>query len=1094
MATQTNEALLACTKTIEQQKLKLQKLRETGAEHSAVIEQEHKLKDYDEVMAALLEKPDPKQTKKAAPEVSSENKVIDNTPKGAFKQLGELQAAYDPEYCEKAWGEWWEQQGYFQADSAATGEPFVMVIPPPNVTGTLHLGHALTNSVEDCLVRYHRMLGRPTVWVPGVDHAGIATQAVVERMLYAQDGTTRHDLGREKFLEKVWEWKNQYGNRICEQLRRLGSSLDWTRNCFTMDEKLGRAVKEAFVRMFNEGLIYRSSRLVNWCCKLATALSDDEVNSYELDKPEKLTVPGHGDKKYEFGFLWKFAYKLEGSDDEIVIATTRPETLLGDTAVAVNPDDARYTAFHGKRLVHPFRNCTIPVITDRESAKIEFGTGAVKITPAHDQNDFETGKRHNLEVINMMNVDGTINEVGGELFQGMKRYDAREKMIAEMKARGLYRDAEPNKMVLKKCSRTGDIIEPLIKPQWYVKCEDMAREAVNAVKTGELNIQPPQHQATWYRWMENCRDWCISRQLWWGHRIPAYFVKVKGQVVDSNDMKYWLAARDDAEATSLAAERFGVAADQIEISQDEDVLDTWFSSGLFPFSVFGWPEANPDLERFYPISVMETGHDILFFWVARMVMMGQKLTGKLPFKTVFLHAMVRDAQGRKMSKSLGNVIDPLDVIEGISLQALQAKLFGGNIDPKEIGKAVRGQTKQFPFGIPVCGTDALRFALCAYTSQGLNVNLDVDRVLGYRQFCNKVWNACKFAMMNLGHYTPLPTQQLTGHENVAMKWILSRLNTTCKNINDHMSAFDFSAATTDIYSFFLYELCDVYLEVMKPHTSKVAAPHFEFAKIKEELKSKPEDEREALLKEAVLKRDAAIAEIQRSLTPLQCAAQETLFTCLDQSLRMFHPFMPFITEELWQRLPRRASETSRSIMISAFPQFDASRCDADAESQMATMQKIIHCARAARSGYDIAPGEKMQCAILARSPDVRRACETMMLEFETLAQARSTDIVSAKSELGENERYAAQHTIDMDCDLFIILRDKPEIAVREIGKLKKARDEKKKAIEGAQKKMAGPGYAKVPPNIQEADAKRLKDWQEELNGILGSLAMFEAMQ
>jgi valyl-tRNA synthetase len=677
-----------------------------------------------------------------------------STAPGEMKDLtGAMPDAYSPAYVEAAWYDWWDKQGFFKPEyqqKQLNGQPnpkgnFVMVIPPPNVTGSLHLGHALTNAIEDAITRWHRMKGRTTLWVPGCDHAGIATQVVVEKKLWKEQQKTRHDLGREQFIEKIWQWRNEKGGRIYHQLKRLGSSLDWERACFTMDPMLCKAVTEAFVQLNDRGLIYRSSRLVNWSCSLRSAISDIEVDKTEIAGRTFLSIPGYADK-VEFGVLVSFAYRVEGGGEELVVATTRIETMLGDTAVAVHPADERYKHLHGKFVEHPFCKRRIPIVCD-DFVDVAFGTGAVKITPAHDPNDYEVGKRHNLPFINIFNDDGYIvGEEYGE-FAGLKRFDCRKLILQRLKELNLYKDTVNNPMVVPICSRSKDVVEPLIKPQWYVKCDDMAASATEAVRSGELKIVPEVHTKTWYHWMDGIRDWCISRQLWWGHRIPAYRVVFKTAHPKSTGEDVWIVARSVEEALKKATDQLGVTAADIALEQDEDVLDTWFSSGLFPFSVFGWPDATTDVANFYPTTLLETGHDILFFWVARMVFFGQTLLGKLPFREVFLHPMVRDAHGRKMSKSLGNVIDPMDVICGITLEGLHAQLYDSNLDPREIEKAKQGQKQDFPNGIPECGTDAMRFALCVYMTQARDINLDILRVQGYRFFCNKLWNATKFALM-----------------------------------------------------------------------------------------------------------------------------------------------------------------------------------------------------------------------------------------------------------------------------------------------------------------------------------------------------------
>jgi valyl-tRNA synthetase len=648
------------------------------------------------------EKPAPKpentekKEKKEKAKAKEQTIYVDETPAGEFKNLdAAFPESYQPKYVEAAWQSWWEKCGFYrpnveQALEAGEEDKFVMVIPPPNVTGSLHLGHGLTTAIEDTLTRWNRMRGKITLWVPGVDHAGIATQSVVERRLMKNEGITRHDLGREKFVEKVWEWKETYGNRITTQQRFLGASVDWQREAFTMSPTLSRAVTEAFCKFHEDGLLYRDNRLINWSCALQSALSDIEVDFLDLKGKTMLSVPNHKQQeKYEFGVITSFAYKVDGSDEEIVVATTRLETMLGDTAVAVHPDDPRYKHLHGKFLVHPFVDRKIPIVTDGTLVDMNFGTGAVKVTPAHDPNDYNCGKRNNLDFIVIFTLDGKIAENGGK-FAGMLRYDARVAMEAALKELGLFRGKEENAMRLGLCSRSGDIIEPMLTPQWYVNCSSMAKRAVDAVRNGEMKIVPDMHEQTWYMWLENIKDWCISRQLWWGHRIPAYFARLPGETsetVDHNNIENnnrWFIGRTEGEARSKAAAALNVPESDISLAQDEDVLDTWFSSGLFPFSVFGWPEVTDDFKAFFPTTLLETGLDILFFWVARMVMMSLHLTDQLPFKTVYLHAMVRDKYGRKMSKALGNVIDPLEVINGCSLEDLLRKIDEGNLPQKEV--------------------------------------------------------------------------------------------------------------------------------------------------------------------------------------------------------------------------------------------------------------------------------------------------------------------------------------------------------------------------------------------------------------------------
>ena len=731
-----------------------------------------KLAKFEAKQAKLAEQ---SKMQQAAPKIKKEksepkvNPVVEFknlTPKGEKKDLsGEFPTTYTPKVVEAAWYEWWEAQGYFKPQFAADGKAksegtYVIPIPPPNVTGILHLGHGLTNSIQDALIRWNRMKGKTVLWLPGADHAGIATQVVVEKKLMRERKITRHDIGREAFLEETFKWKENYIEKIYDQIRRLGSSVDWSRAKFTMDPEMNEAVNEAFCTLQQDGTIYRANRMVNWCTKLKTALSNLEVESKELEGSTMLSVPDHDEKKkYEFGVLISFAYHVENSDEIIVVATTRLETMLGDTAIAVHPSDKRYQHLHGKFVIHPFNKRRIPIVAD-EYPDPEFGTGAVKITPAHDPNDFIVGKRQNLEFINIFTDDGAVNENGAP-FTGMQRFDARVAILEVLKTAGDYVGTQPNKMALPICTRSGNIVEPMLKPQWWVNCNEMAQMACDAVKNGDIVITPQTSSNEWFRWLEQPQDWCISRQLWWGHRVPAYFVNIKDDINDQDDSNRWVSGRSFQEAQQNAFQRFqDVDPSLISLEQDEDVLDTWFSAGLWPFATMGWPKPTKDFRDFFPNTLLETGWDILFFWVARMVMMSLKLTGKIPFSEVFCHAMVRDAHGRKMSKSLGNTINPTDVINGISLADLQKRLEEGNLDPREVEKAKAGQAKDYPNGIPECGTDALRFTLLAYSSFSRDINLDVSRIDGYRKFCNKIWNATRFALLKLDNFVPAETPKV----------------------------------------------------------------------------------------------------------------------------------------------------------------------------------------------------------------------------------------------------------------------------------------------------------------------------------------------
>uniref|UniRef100_A0A8C5BQ60 valine--tRNA ligase n=1 Tax=Gadus morhua TaxID=8049 RepID=A0A8C5BQ60_GADMO len=838
----------------------------------------------------------PTTEKKPKPEKKEIGVVAYNTPTPAGEKkdvVSPLPDAYSPQYVEAAWYPWWEKQGFFKPEYGSIGEPnprgvFMMCIPPPNVTGSLHLGHALTNAIQDSLTRWHRMRGETTLWNPGCDHAGIATQVVVEKKLKRERGMTRHDLGREGFIEEVWKWKNEKGDRIYHQLKKLGSSLDWDRACFTMDTKLSYAVQEAFIRMHEEGVIYRSKRLVNWSCTLNSAISDIEVDKKELTGRTLLPVPGYKDK-VEFGVMACFAYKVDGSDEEVVVATTRLETMLGDSAVAVHPQDPRYQHLRGKSVLHPFCDRKMPVVFD-DFVDMNFGTGGI------GSNALEIV--YDLLDENPLLRALTRYSTWFFALQGMKRFEARKAVLQALKDRGLFKEIKDHPMVVPVCSRSKDIVEPLLKPQWYVSCAEMGKDAADAVRNGQLKIIPDHHLKTWFNWLDNIRDWCISRQLWWGHRIPAYFVTVDDPSVKPGQVIPLLSAYLES-VYPLILDR-------------EDVLDTWFSSGIFPFSIFGWPNTQ-DLNVFYPGTLLETGHDILFFWVARMVMMGLKLTGKLPFKEVYLHAVVRDAHGRKMSKSLGNVIDPLDVITGISLEGLHDQLKDSNLDPLEVEKAKNGQKYDYPSGIPECGTDALRFALCAYTSQGRDINLDVNRILGYRHFCNKLWNAVKFAMKTLGdNFVPWEKAQ-----SAVDRWILSRLAAAVGSCTAGFQAYDFPGITTAIYSFWLYELCDVYLESVKPVFSDAEA-------------------------DGAAQRRALVC-------------RQTLYTCLEVGLRLLAPIMPFVTEELFQRLPRRLPRDSpASISVTPYPETDEFCWQSDeVDRQMEFVMTVVKTIRSLRADYNL---------------------------------------------------------------------------------------------------------------------------------------------
>lgn len=1036
-----------------------------GVEGGAPVKTEKQLKKEAE-KAAKLAKLQEKMLKKqqqeqqATAKPKAEKKVKEtkeaivytgNTKEGEKKDLsGPFPDAYSPQYVEAAWYSWWEQEGFFKPEyrrkeNNPRGQ-FVMVIPPPNVTGSLHLGHALTNAIEDAITRWHRMKGRTSLWVPGCDHAGIATQVVVEKKLWRELKLTRHDLGREKFVEKIWQWRSEKGDRIYHQLKKLGSSLDWDRACFTMDPKLCRAVTEAFVRMHEQGLIYRSSRLVNWSCALRSAISDIEVDKVEITGRTLLSIPGYSDK-VEFGVLVSFAYQVEDSDEVIVVATTRVETMLGDTAVAVHPNDDRYKHLHGKFVKHPFCSRKLPIVCD-DFVEMGFGTGAVKITPAHDPNDYEVGKRHNLPFITIFTDNGFITGDYGE-FTGMKRFDARKAVLAALQEKGLYKETVDNPMVVPICSRSKDIVEPLIKPQWYVKCDTMAKNATEAVQSGVLKIIPEAHAKIWYHWMEGIRDWCVSRQLWWGHRIPAYQVFFKDasqKPVDLDEESLWFVGRDEEEALEKAANQLNVDKSCLSLKQDEDVLDTWFSSGLFPFSVFGWPDNTDDLKLFYPTTLLETGHDILFFWVARMVFFGQTLLGKLPFKEVFLHPMVRDAHGRKMSKSLGNVIDPMDVITGISLEGLHKQLYDSNLDPREIEKAKTGQTQDYPNGIPECGTDALRFALCAYMTQARDINLDILRVQGYRFFCNKLWNATKFALMYFtGDEKYDVIKELTGAESNIDLWILSRLANCIDVSNKGFEKYEFAQAANACYDFWLYDLCDVYLECLKPV-----------------FLSDPEN--------------------------AKASARKTLYTCLNLGLKLLSPFMPFITEELYQRLPRADIDEVASICVAPYPELETSNWQNDAlEKDFDFVQRTAKDIRSSRSDYNIPNKTKTEAYIVCSDSAVRETLQRFAAELATMSYSEVM-FISEEPPVG-----CAILTISGACIVHLMLKGLIEVD-KEIEKLTKKKDNLKSTVGKLEQAIATPDYTtKVPEDIRKNNQEKLDQSKIEIERIIAAMETLKTM-
>ncbi len=936
----------------------------------------------------------------------------------------ELTKAYEPREVEAHWAEKWIELGVFAAsDSPDDPRPrYVLPMPPPNVTGSLHMGHALTCTLEDILTRYHRMAGFCTLWQPGIDHAGIATQTVVERQL-KREGKSRHDLGREAFIERVWKWKAESGGRIALQQRVLGVSADWPRSKFTMDPELSRSVKEAFCRLYEEGLIYRDTRLVHWDCEAQTVLSNLEVEN----------EPANGE-------LFMFAYVVDGGTpgdeaSELVVATTRPETMLGDTAVAVHPDDERYKHLHGKFLKHPFVDRLVPVITDAILVDMAFGTGAVKVTPAHDFNDFATGKRHKLEEINILTIDGKMNELTGK-FAGMDRFVARKAVKKALDELGLARGTKPHELMLPKSERSGSIVEPMISTQWFVKMKPLAEPALAAVKEGKTVIVPEEWAKTYEHFLVNILDWCISRQLWWGHRIPAFYCqneKCGGITVTR-------------EETVTRCDKCGGT----ELKQDEDVLDTWFSSALWPFSTFSWPEPTDALKKFYPASDLETGYDILFFWVARMMMMGIHFMGEPPFKRVLLHGLVVDETGDKMSKVKGNVIDPLDLVHGAPFDDVVQKALPG----APLEEALKKFKKSYPSAaqlgssFPAYGADALRITLASYSPQAKRIPLSLKKVEGYRHFCNKLWNVTRFALpwlegAEVTHEAPKATWLVN-------RWILSRLAATTAAVKKGIDEFRLDDATHAAYRFVWDEFCAWFVELAKPVFRGTDAS-------------------------------------------LQAETKNVLAYALEASLRLLHPFIPFITEELWHKVPRPA-DSPVSLAIASFPNASTAKLDEAAEADMNALMAIIGAARTIRSEHDVNP--KAEIAVFLRTDDASRRAllERERVSFETLVKTKGAFELGPRG--GARPRGAVMdstHEVEVLVSL-VGLVDGAKEAARVEREIKNA----EKDIAALEKKLSLPSFAdKAPKEVviesraQLEELRRRRIALEDARGIateLGSAA------
>ena len=946
------------------------------------------------------------------------------------KQGNELDKTYTPRDVESRWYGKWVEQHLFEAkdDPAHPENTFTIVIPPPNVTGSLHCGHALFATIQDVLTRHARMRGLNTLWLPGTDHAGIATQVVVERLL-KKEGTTRHDLGREKFLERVWQWKEQSGNRIYEQLKVMGSSLDWKRERFTMDPHMSSAVREAFVRLYEEGLIYRAERLVNWSPGSQTVLSDLEVDSEEED-----------------GELYSFAYEISDQPgSEIIVSTTRPETMLGDTAVAVHPDDDRYKHLIGRMLKHPFVDRRIPIVADSILVDMAFGTGAVKVTPAHDFNDFATGKRHQLPMINILNKDGTMNEQAGE-FKGLDRFVARKAVKKKLAELGFERGTKKHRLAVPRDQRTGVVVEPMLSEQWYVKAAVLAKPAIEAVTSGVTAIVPEEWTKTYMYWMENIQDWCISRQLWWGHQIPAWHCdKCKAMTV--------------ARETPTKCATCGEGA----LVQDPDVLDTWFSSGLWPFATLGWPDDTDALKTFYPGTIMETGPDILFFWVARMMMMGIHFMRQLrpnapmeqvvPFRKVYLHGMVVDEKGDKMSKVKGNVMDPLDVVFGIDGEKLLQKMAGDA--PEHIKKQVKAS---YPEGIPAYGADALRWTLANYPPQQRKIPLSIKRVEGSRFLCNKLWNATRFALPLVAGVDLAQKQEPS---TLVDRWILARLAETAKTVNSAIDSFRLDEATAALYRFFWNDLCDWYLELVKP----VLAPRaITSPSIHEGAKVPP------------------AAEVAKT--------KHTLAIALEATLRMMHPFIPFVTEELWQRLPHPAGSPA-SIVVARFPQESDGRRDEAAERDMTVLQAVISAIRTIRSEHEVHPGASVEVQLRAQNPAVRQLLERESAAIRTLA--KTTDqLVIGEAAQARPAGFATSSAGEVE--VLVMLKGLVD-AEHEAARIERELKRIDKDVVATEKKLAQPSFTdKAPPEVVAEARARLDELKtararlESGKALIGELA------
>ncbi|MBA1334440.1 MAG: Valyl-tRNA synthetase [Firmicutes bacterium] len=881
-----------------------------------------------------------------------------------MQQVKKLDDRYNPKDFEDRLYQWWVDEGFFTPEVDESKKPFTIVIPPPNITGQLHMGHALDNTIQDILIRWNRMKGVPTLWLPGTDHASIATEVkIVEKM--AEEGLTKQDLGRERFLERAWEWKEEFGGRIIEQLKKLGSSCDWTRERFTMDEGCSEAVKEFFVSLYERGLIYRGDRIINWCPTCKTSLSDAEVEHQEKE-----------------GNFWYIKYPLKESQDFVVVATTRPETMLGDTCVAVHPEDPRYSKYIGKTIILPLMGREIPIVADAH-VDVEKGTGAVKVTPGHDPNDFEIGERHGVEKIRIMNDDGTLNARAGK-YQGMDRYEARKAVIRDLESQGLLLKTEEIKHSVGHCYRCDTVVEPLISMQWFVRMRPLAEPAIEAVKSGRIRFVPQRFDKIYFHWMENIKDWCISRQLWWGHRIPAYYCGECGETIVSRE--------EPKECSKCGSQR---------LEQDPDTLDTWFSSGLWPFSTLGWPEKTGDLEYFYPTSVLVTGYDIIFFWVARMIVSGLDQMEEIPFKDVLIHGLVRDSEGRKMSKSLGNGIDPLEIIEEYS-------------------------------------ADALRFTLATGNAPGNDMRFYMERVEASSNFANKLWNASRFVLMNLEGLDTDGSEQ--GIQELPLelsdRWILSRYNNLVKEVTESIEKYELGLAAQKLYDFIWSEYCDWYIELVK-------------------------------------------YRLYGDNNASREAAQKTLCYVLDRVLRLLHPFMPFVTEEIWQHVPHEG----KTITLARLPEYQGSLDNPEAEKDMGLVMDAIRAVRNIRAQMDVAPSRKARIIVVAEDAETRGVFERNKPYIEKLASASGVSVMEGKEGIPGD----AVAAVIEGAEVFIPLDELVDID-REIDRLEKERERLEQELQRVTGKLSNRGFLdKAPRDVIEAEQEKEKKYRDMMNKVLDRL-------